>query len=319
MRNKSWLKSGRLERVEAAYLQALRVAGLLIATLCLIAALFFAGNALWRLTVSTDVKPEQTAVNTANIAQKVVNTEDASTAVSSGSTDTARQVHDAFKKDVWPKYYAIYDSAFQNNRNRADSKVSSDDMMAQMGYDLDTYKQAYDAEGEFGSERIIRMVTDPSYQSAALKHVTEVMGSNAVKAKLNSYKAATKSEQKCSSTPRSVYVSRICGNYYYSYECGSTQTVYDRQCEAVFPDSIITPAIAFARADVLFAIDWLSDEETKAAIANAEREERMLTRAGIGPNLQLALVIIAGFFVVMFFFLLVAIERHLRPHKAEAS
>ena len=317
---KSSIAAGRLERVEAAYLQALRIAGLLIATLCLVAALFFAGNAAWRLAVSTNVEPEPTAIDTAVIAQQVAATpqenEDGPTIK---APDAALTAHEAFKKNVWVNYYAIYQRAYQANRNNADRLVSSDDLMAQLGYSLETYRRALESSDEYEAQRILRMVQDADYQAAAIKHVTEIMTSTAVTAKLNSYKTATKSEQDCSSTPRSVYVSRLCGNYYYNYECGGYQTVYDRRCEAVFPKSVVTPVTAFARADAFFAMSWLDDESSKAEAAQDERLERELTRSAIGPNVQLALMIIGGFFVVMFFFLLVAIERHLRPSKPEAT
>lgn len=313
MKQKSWFKAERLERVETAYLHALRVAGLLIATLCLIAALFFAGNALWRAFINTEVAPEPTSVNTATLAQQVASPPSEANGNGNSAGDPAKAMHDRFKKDFWPKYYAIYQRAYQQNRNTADRLVSSDDMLAVLRYDLDSYREALSADS-FEGKSVSRMVTDTTYQAAALKHVGEIMAAPPVQARLNSYKTATKSEQRCTTTPRVERVNQVCG-YYYVYDCSFTRTVQDRRCEAVFPETVMTPAAAFERGDATFASAWLSDEETKAATASDESQRRQMQRAQIGPNLQLALIIIGGFFTVMFFFLLVAIERHLRPRK----
>lgn len=311
MKKKPWLNAARLERVETAYLQALRVAGLLIATLCLIAALFFAGDAAWRFFVKTDVAPEPTAVDSAILAQQVAAPPSNDSNNSGGEADPFKTAHDAFKKEFWPKYYAIYHRAYQQNRNTADTLISSDDMLAVLGYDLDQYRAAFENDS-FNATSVKRMVNDKAYQEAALTHVSQVMTASPVQARLNAYKTATKSEQRCTTTPRTERVYRTCG-YYYVYDCSYTRTVQDRRCEAVFPETVLTPAAAFERADAVFASAWIGDEEAKQSEADSKRAERELTRMGIGPRIQMALMIIGGFFTVMFFFLLVAIERHLRP------
>lgn len=314
-----WLKTENLERLESAYLQALRIAGLVIATLCLIAAIAFAANALWRLAVTTDVAPEPTSVDSSTIAQQIVaQSEPQGNDKTGDASDPATIAYNEFKSDFWPKYYEVYKSAYQKYTNNSDPLVESDELIVQLGYTLDFFRETL-GENDFGeaavyADRIQRMVSDPSYQEAALKHVTEAMNASVLQPKFSAYKTATKSEERCTTTPRSERVRRTCG-YYYVYDCSYTRTVQVRRCEAVFPETVLTPAMAFARADMIFAESWLYDEAIKRDIARTERAKRQETRAAIGPNLQLALMIIAGFFVVMFFFLLVAIERHLRPKK----
>lgn len=321
--SKSWLKAAQLERVESAYLHALRVAGLLIATLCLIAAIVFAANASWRLFVKTDIQPEATAVDTNSIALAIAAERDESKS-STSANDSISVAHDVFKKNVWPKYYDIYKTAHQKHLNSADTLISSDDLMAALSYDLATYRQAMASSDEaevmesYYAQRILRMINSKSYQDVALKHVAEVIAAPAVQTRLTQYKGASKSEQRCTTTPRSERVYQTCG-YYYVYDCSYTRTVQDRRCEAVFPESVLTPVAAFEQADRLFAEEWMSDEDMKSDVAADIRAERMETRSKIAPNLQMALAIIGGFFIVMFFFLLVAIERHLRPAKPNAQ
>ncbi len=300
-------------------MQALRIAGLVIATLCLVSAIGFTANAAWRLAVRTDVRAEPTTVDSAAIAQQIVaqsNPNDKSE--NDQNSDPVERDYNLFKKNFWPKYYAIYRNSHSENSNKSDAVISSQDLMDQLGYTQDFYRQTLEnkdfGEAALYAERIKRMVSDTAYQTAALKHVAEAMKAPILKPKMEAYKTATKSEQRCTTTPRTERITQQCG-YYYVYDCSYNRTVEDRRCEAVFPESVLTPVMAFAQADMIFAERWLGDEAAKIEAANIERTKRQTTRAAIGPNLQLALMIISGFFVVMFFFLLVAIERHLRPKK----
>ena len=311
MKVKKWFSGDRLDRIETAYLQALRIAGLVVATLCLLGALFFVGDALWRVAVKTDVDPEPTAVDVAELA-RLVAAPASETDHDAGNQDLVQKTHDAFKRDVWPKYYAIYKKAAEQYPNASDAIISSDNMMAGLGYDLDTYRSVLDADANgHADETVRRMISDATYQQAAIDHVSRIMAAQPIAAKLGAYKSATKSEERCTTTPRTEHVQRVCG-YYYVYDCSFTRTVQDRRCEAVFPETVMTPAAAFERADAVFASSWLADEALKRNDAAETSSKRQLLRDGIGPRLHLALLIIGGFFTVMFFFLLVAIERHLR-------
>lgn len=303
--------SNRLEKIEAAYLLALRVAGLVAASLCLLAALFFAGDALWRFAVPTKVSPEPTSVNTEALARMVSAAPEA-TATTSSKSDPYKAAHDVFKRDVWPKYYGIYAKAAQTYRNDQAPVVSSDKMMDSLGYDLASYREASE-EGD-GLAPVVRLVNDATYQQTALHHVGEIFNSPAVKARLNAFTRAAKSREVCTTTPVTQTVRQVCG-YYYVYDCSYTRTVQQRRCENHFPENVLSPAAAFEKADLVFAMEWADDETRKANIAQAKSDDRQALRDGIGPRFQMALVILAGFLVVMFFFLLIAIERHLRPAK----
>jgi len=84
------------------------------------------------------------------------------------------------------------------------------------------------------------------------------------------------------------------------------------RCVPAYPEGIVSPRVAFGRADEEFSRLWSQQSEQVRAEARATRDGRVATRAQIGPNLVLALQILGAFLVVMFFFLMVAIERHLR-------
>lgn len=306
---KKWLNIRRLDRIETIYLLALRVGGLLVATICLVAALYFTGDALWRLAVPTTVKTEPTVADTTLIVNALAAPPQAG-APGDDIPAAIRQAHQTFEKTVWPKYYSIYRSSFESHKKPEDRLAPSAELMEALGYNLESYVEALTTD-EPGAARTVRFVNDKAYQDAALAKVKEVMASPRVVQLLNQYKVAEKSEKRCVTTPRTQVVPATCG-YYYVYDCSYTRTVNVERCEAVYPDGVVSPVQAFERADYIFAETYLADEASKARIAAAERAERLEIRAKSGPLLQLALFILAAFFVVMFFFLIIAIERHLR-------
>jgi len=312
---KNILTRDRLDRVEISYLLALRIAGLLVATLCLAAALFFAGDAIWRLAVSARVKAEPTVVDAALLANRLA--APPKREAGDGAPDAARATHDRFVQSVWPRYYAHYKTAFDKYRKADDRLVPSKELMESLGYGLDDYVRALDGEGAAG-ERILRLVSDSAYQSAAIARVGEVMSSARLAQLLAQYRTAEKSERRCVTTPQTRVVQRTCG-YYYVYDCSYTRTVNVERCEAVYPDGVVSPIQAFERADGLFAEAYFADEAAKRRAADRKLSERLETRAKIGPLLRLSFVILGGFFIVMFLFLVIAIERHLRRLSAQAS
>lgn len=295
----------RLDRVESIYLSILRTGVLAVATLCLLAAAWFAFDGLWRLAVPSEVKTDPTVVSAAEITAALRATEPADRSNAGPEIpDWVRAAHESFSKDVFPGYYAIYKRAFDANRKPDDKLETPSQLMEGLGYDLASY-----AAGE--SVAVKRFVEDEDYQRQALEAVGAAMNSPQALALFRAYKAAEKSEQRCVTVDQVRRVNQVCG-YYYVYDCSYTQRVPVQRCEAVYPNGIVSPIQAFERADLAFAEAWSRTTNRNRATADHKRSERMATRALIGPRLILALQIAGAFLVVMFFFLVVAIERHLR-------
>ncbi|RYG75345.1 MAG: hypothetical protein EON59_18325 [Alphaproteobacteria bacterium] len=134
---------------------------------------------------------------------------------------------------------------------------------------------------------------------------------------LQEYKAAEKTAQSCSTQyeRRTVWdsYSTACSDWFYQpYGCNVTRSVPVQRCVAAYPEGIVSPTVAFGRADDAFRTIWAQRADQNAQVAQDERLSRQITRSQIGPRLMLALRIIGGFLIVMFFFLLIAVERHLR-------
>lgn len=308
---KAAISAIRLDRIEHIYLAILRVAVLAVATICLLAAVYFAADALWRVAVSTKIETAPTTVSGAEVAQKMRDAPDADRA-SDGPAIPAnvRSRHQKFVNDIFPAYYAIYRQASEAYKKPEDKTLSSEQLLDALGYDLGTY-----AAGQDSTTRLF--VEDENYQSQIKASVTAALaGTDAVRL-LRDYKAAQKTAQSCSTAyeRRRVWdpYSTACRGWYYEpYGCEVTRSVPVERCVPAYPDGIVSPAVAFGRADEAFRTLWLEKFDRNASEAATKISQREATRARIGPKLLTALQIAVGFLLVMFFFLIVAIERHLR-------
>ena len=305
------LKKVDLDRIERVYLASLRVAILGVATLCLLGAIFFGANALWRVFVSTDVEENPVEVTGAQVAAELKKAapEQSGRDRSNEIPSAVRQAHARWARDVFPQYYAVYRTASQAYKKPEDETLSSQQLMEALGYDLNSY--AGDAE------KALWFVNGTNYQQQALAAVTTAMKDPAVVSQLTEYKAAEKTAQSCSTTYQRRRVwdpySTACYNWYeYPQGCEVTRSVPVERCVPAYPDGIVSPRVAFGRADEEFFRLWSQQSQQVRAEAQATRDGREATRAQIGPNLLLALQILGAFLVVMFFLLMVAIERHLR-------
>lgn len=304
-------KSVDLDRIERAYLASLRIAILAVATLCLLGAIGFGANALWRVFVSTTVAVEPVQITGTQVAAalKEAAPEQASRDGNDQIPAFVRQAHAQWARDVFPKYYAIYLKASNAYKKPEDVTLNSQQLMDALGYDLRSY-----ADNGIKAQTFIN---NPDYQRQALAAVAAAVGEPSVVLQLSEYKSVGKTAKSCSTTYRSQRVwdsySTACYNWYLEPQgCEVTRSVPVEVCVAAYPEGIVSPRVAFGRADEEFFRLWTDRNAQVQAEAQAARDEREATRAQIVPSLLLALQILAAFLVVMFFFLVVAIERHLR-------
>lgn len=302
----------RLDQVERVYLLALRVGVLAIATICLACAAYFAVDAAWRIFVPTTVPVEATVVEPAEVSSAMRAFAGAREADSESDAPQipahVRSLHATFMQQAFAPYYRVYSEAARQYNKSEDEVLSAEQLADRLGYSLEIY-----AAGESPITRAF--VEEPEFQRQALAAVTAAMADPATVAMLSQYRDADRVER-CTTRNVRRTVRQTCG-YYYTYDCSYTQTVPTRECEMVYPDGIVSPLAAFTQADQTFGELWAGQtirHEAEAARATAERHA---TRAQIGPKLLRALQIVGGFLVIMFFFLLVAIERHMRRLAAE--
>lgn len=297
----------RLDRVEGIYLTILRVAVLAVATICLIAAAGFAIDGMWRLLVSTNVREEATVVTPAEVSAALkAAPEPRETEAGSGVSPAVRRAHATFTRDVFPAYYLVYRQASETYKKPEDKTLSSGELMSALGYDLDTY-----AAGTSLTTKLF--VEDAAYREQAQAAIKAAMSDASMVNLLRVYKAAQKTEQACTTRYEQRRVPDVCYDWYYgSYACSVTRSVPIQRCVPTYPDGIVSPLTAFGRADGAFRQLWTDKAAVNARKAQDTRIDREITRSMIGPRLALALQIAGSFLVVMFFFLIIAIERHLR-------
>lgn len=308
---------GRLDRVEAVYLAILRIGVLAVATICLLAAVFFGIDGLWRILVPTTVQEEPTVIAPAAVTAAMrIAPEPRQSTGSPQISPAVRAAHADFASKVFPAYYAVYKRASDAYRKPEDRLLSSAELMESLGYDLQTY-----AAGEALATKLF--VESATYQQQAQAAVAAALTDAGTVRLLREYKAAEKTARACSTSyeRRQVWdsYSTACSGWYYEpYGCSVTRSVPVERCVAAYPDGIVSPVVAFGRADEAFRTLWAEKARANANAASAERYAREETRAQIGPRLMLALRIVGGFLLVMFFFLIIAIERHLRRLSASA-
>jgi hypothetical protein len=303
-------RSFSIDRVEGIYLALLRIAVLTVATISLIAAAGFAIDGLWRIFVTTDVKEQATVVSSTDVVAAMKTPPPVTERGEAQIPAFVRQAHANFATKVFPAYYAVYRRASDTYKKSEDKTLSQTELMEALGYDLDTY-----AAGEVPATKLF--VENAEYQKQALAAVTAAMVEAEIVRLLRNYKAAEKTAQSCSTEyeQRRVWDSNstACSDWYYQpYGCNVTRSVPIQRCVAAYPEGIVSPTVAFGRADDAFRTIWADRSASNAQAAQDKRIDRAVTRAQIGPRLILALRIIGGFLVVMFFFLLIAVERHLR-------
>lgn len=311
-------RDGRIDRIESVYLGLLRIAVLAVATLFLIAALFFAADGLWRIVVPTDVKEQPTSVTAAEVISAMKAAPEARPAEGEPEISAAvRAAHANFAAKVFPAYYAVYRRVSETYKKAEDRTLTSAELMAALGYDLDTY-----AAGQTMATKLF--VEDAAYQQQAQAAVEAAIGAPDTVRLLREYKAAEKTAQACSTVyeRRRVWdpYSTACSDWFYQpYGCNVTRSVPVERCVPAYPDGIVSPTVAFGRADDAFRTLWAEKAAANADAAAGERMSRHMTRSQIGPRLMLAFQIGGGFLIVMFFFLIVAIERHLRKLSADKT
>jgi hypothetical protein len=161
----------------------------------------------------------------------------------------------------------------------------------------------------------LNFTTDKDDLESLLKTLTAAADAKVTKDRLQAYKRAKKSQ--VSHTVNNMKTERYCSYYgYYIDQCITWDTrevpVKRTVTETKLPDGVLSPSALFSAYHNKY-IDALVDHRSEnAAEADKKRTEIMRDNAtGIG-RLWTAIKVIGSFVVVMFLFLLIALERHQR-------
>ena len=290
-------------RIERAYLAVLRVALLLLATGLIVYAVWLAvtGTYHWSRDPAS-IKAAPVSVTAQEVAAIP-----AETTTTQANADDPFATEKAWYRGFADRYYKLYTTHYDRFRQPTDTPVTREQFGARL----------------LGADRRIDAISSGSLNFAddkvrlerLLTTMTEVASLPETVNRLQRYRRAVRT--KVSRVIRGSRTERYCSDYgYYIDMCISYATreipTSRTVTESRLPDGVIEPPALFGRQQDRFLELLASRTDTNSATASAERD-RLLTGNATGrARLWTSLSVVAGFFVLMFLFLLIAIERHQR-------
>ena len=307
-----------LDRLEAMYLKVLRAAILLIASFLIIAAIALAGYSVYRITRS----PDSVTVTPATVAAADI--VDADQVASAPRAPRAQVAIDPaiqrFYGDFVVRYHRLFRNRFEPFRQRADKQLTVTEFGDSYIRPAERMKAIVDGTLAFESDKA-DLESLFTVMTQAAEHPT-------TQARLKRYLDARK-VRRCETIQRTKtefesgwdrYASNCAGWYEEPVGCAVTRTVEKpysvQQCTLEFPPNTQSHAQIFRAFQDRYV--GLLEERRQQNSAEAD-DKRMAIVRGNGEGagtLMISLQILGGFLVLMFFFLLIAIERHLRRRNA---
>lgn len=311
-----------LDRAERVYLKILRAMILVIATLMILFAAWLVASSLFKMSRSpASVKEDVATV----AADELVDAETSAPKPNqdAGQKPIASPQQQQFYKEFVDRYYGLFRAKFEPFRQPEDKTLSRDE-----------FDDSYVGTAE-RIEKIAAADLNFEQDSADLRNLiavmTEAADSPTAQQRLQRYKSAKKMAvqnkvQRTRTEYRSGWnsYSTNCEAWYESpVGCPEQRAVQVPYTETVtsmeFPEGTQSHSELFrAFQNRYFELLGLR-REANAAKAEAERNDIMAGKVEGEVSLLTALQIFGAFLVLMFFFLLIAIERHQRRMSAELA
>lgn len=308
-----------LERLEVTYLRILRAAILLIATLLVIAAIVLAGYSLYKMFRSpASVKEEPTVVE----ASEIIDAKEPPASARSPDKPRVNPYYRNFYDRFVARYHALFRNRFEPFRQREDKQLS----VTEFGDSFIQPTQRLEAIEKGGLD----FETDKADLESLLAVMTEAAELPLTQERLKRYMNARK-VRVCQTVQRSRTAiqsgwdrySTSCANWYEEpMGCPVSRAVEQpysvQECRMEYPQNTQSHSEIF-RAFQDKYLTLLHDR--RAANADEAARKRADIEAGKvagAASLFTSLQILGGFLVLMFFFLLIAIERHQR-RRGQAS
>lgn len=303
------------DKVESIYLRALRVIILIIATTLVLFATWLCISGLWGVARSPDSVVEAPAkVEAAELTSAEL--PDRTEAMTPNGKRDANAVYRKFYADFGRRYFNIYNSLFEPYRQPDDKKLTQNEF-------VDAYLKP-----EARVEAITDGALDFSVDKTDLERLYLTMNEAATLPqtveRLQKYKKAkrvqtTRKVQRFRTESRRGWdsYSMACASWYESpIGCPVTRSVqvpYTENVKAMeLPKGTQSHAQIFrAFQDKYFQL-LKERRDHNAKAAQDEREGILEANVAGKVSLFTALQVLGGFLVLMFFFLLIAIERHQR-------
>lgn len=304
---------GALDRAEQIYLKILRAVILIIATGLIVYAAWLGVSSLYKVVQSPDSVQEKVAVVAADeLTDAEMPVRDIA-AQEGPKTDPAKQ---KYYSDFVKRYYALFRTKFEPFRQKEDKQLDQgefDDSFVDSSMRLEAV-----TKGDLDFEK------DKADLETLLRVMTEAADKPVTKQRLQKYRSATKvSVAKKVNRTRTEYrrgwdpYSTACEDWFYRpYGCSVQRAVQVPYTETVhvmeFPKGTQSHSEIFEAFHNRYF--ELLHERREANARDAQNARQDIIDGNIEGKLSLytALSVLGGFLVLMFFFLLIAIERHQR-------
>lgn len=326
------------DRLERYYLALLRGLTLVIATICILGAIGFGLDGVRRALTQTDIKPEPVAVSSEEALGSILRTDaagkDAAKAEGAQISAEDKKVYATFFSGPFEQYYQAYRKLAAGYNKPEDTILPKAKLAEQLGYTVeilgepdpiaptvgeasDPETAAAEATGRAYVSTAKLFIRDPAYAKAQVEAVIKAVSDKRLAGKAQSYKAAQKTAQACHTeyVARSVWDpnSMACRDWYLEpYGCSVRRQMPVDKCEPAYPEGIKSPLALFSQIDESYRLTWNAKTEEAGRAAQAKSDERQAIKAGASGSWMLALQIGGAFALIMFLFLLIAVERHLR-------
>lgn len=292
-----------IARVERAYLGALRVALLLLATGMILYALWLAGTGVYRWA-QNPAAVKQAAVTVSAQEVAAIPSDDR---IDSAPTGDPFAQQKAWYRGFVDRYYRLYQTRYQRFRQVTDPTLTRDQFDTRFVGSGSRIDAIGDGTLDFAGDkaRLDRLLATMSQVAVLPETVNRLRRYQSARRTITSRIVhGTRTERYCSYY--GTYID-MCIDYA-TREVPTSRTV----TEARLPTGVIEPPVLFGRQQARF-IELLGQRtEQSQADANSARA-RIADGNVVGvARLWTALSVAGGFLVLMFLFLLIAIERHQR-------
>lgn len=297
-----------IDKAEKTYLILLRAAVLGIATLLLAYALWLGLAGLYKISKSPDSVREAEAKVSAETVATLDNASVPDDSAPNATDDrTDRKPMLAFYRAFRKRYFDLYRQSFENYRHASDPQMSETDFDTAFLSTDKRQKAAANGNLDFEKDRADLEKLFATMKEAAALPIT--------RKRLETYRK-TQPRRVVRSVEKIRY-ERYCSffsSYFDSCITYDTRPVpyTERQVSMAMPDGLLAPRKLFEAYQANFGRDLTAQRETNAAEARQQREAIVAGNMIGRMNLWTAMQIAAAFMMLMFFFLMIAIERHQR-------
>jgi hypothetical protein len=297
-----------LARSERAYLAILRGATLVFATILVIYAAWLGLSGLYNVSRNAaSITEKPVSVDAEEVAKVDFRTPQAPKSDAQPSTKPNFTEERQFYLNSLTQYYRIYQTKFEVYRKQDDKLLSRADFDKRFLNTELRIKSLKSGEVSFAQDKadvisLIKVMADVAAMPETVK-------------RLQKYKAA--SRIRVNQKVKKVRYESYCSYYsVFSYECLTydSRPVNYTETKVIMklPDGVVSHVDLFAAYQSKYIDTLLARRDASKQAANAERQEIIEANARGQESILTAVKVAGGFLALMFFFLLIAIERHQR-------